>query len=198
MSEPKLAQLEVNDSLWQRVFTIAPLVLVGTREAEGRYDLAPKHLVVPMWGPFFGFVCTPRHGTYRNAVREGSFTVSWPRANQVVVTSLAASPRCEDGSKPSLQALQTFPASRVDGVLVREGYFFLECELERTVDGFGDNSLLVGRVVAASADPDVLRTLDRDDAELVHEQPLLAYLDPGRFATIDRSTAFPLPAGFER
>ncbi len=198
-AEPRLATLEPDDSMWHRVFTVAPLVLVGTREADGGHDLAPKHLVTPMWGPWFGFVCSPRHATYRNACRDGAFTVSFPRPSQVVLTSLAASPRCEeDGRKYALGALPTFPAREVDGVLVRDGYFFLECRLDRTVDGFDQNSLVIGRVVAAHADPDALRTLDREDAELVRDHPLLAYLAPSQFATIERSHSFPFPAGFRR
>lgn len=38
---------EPGPSLWSRVFSVAPLVVVGTREAEGSYDLAPKHLALP-------------------------------------------------------------------------------------------------------------------------------------------------------
>ena len=62
---------------------------------------------------------------------------------------LAAGGRLPDGAKPTLAALRTFPASAVDGVLVLGCPLYLECKLERTVDGFGDNSLVVGRVVAA-------------------------------------------------
>jgi hypothetical protein len=50
--------------VWMRVFTVNPLVVVGTREESGAYDLAPKHLAMPMgWENYFGFVCTPRHNT---------------------------------------------------------------------------------------------------------------------------------------
>ncbi|NIQ57054.1 MAG: flavin reductase, partial [Gammaproteobacteria bacterium] len=53
-----------------------PLVLVGTREGEGAYDLAPKHMATPLgWGDYFCFVCTPEHRTYQNATREEEFTV---------------------------------------------------------------------------------------------------------------------------
>jgi flavin reductase (DIM6/NTAB) family NADH-FMN oxidoreductase RutF len=173
VSEPTLTELDLDASLWERVFTVAPLVLVGSREPDGGVDLAPKHLVAPMWGPYFLFVCSERHATYRNAVREGAFTVSWP-------------------------ALPTFPARDVEGVLLRGGYLFLECRLERTVDGFGENSLVIGRVVAAYADPESLRAFERDDAELIRDQPLLAYLYPQHFATIREGQTFPFPRGFSR
>ena len=116
----------------------------------------------------------------------------------MVLTSLAASPRCDDGDKAVLRALPTLPARAVDGVLLRDGYFFLECELDRVVDGFDDNSLVVGRIVAAHAERESLRLSDREDAELIHERPLLAYLHPGHCTTVDRSRAFPFPRGFRR
>ena len=184
---------------WERVFSVNPLVLVGTRERGGGYDLAPKHAAFPLgWGNFFGFVCTPRHNTYHNARREGVFTVSYPRPTQVVLTSLAAAPREGDGSKPLLDVLRTFPASEVDGVLVEDAYLFLECTLDRVVDDFGENSLICGRVVEAHVHRDYLRVSERDDQDLIHESPLLAYLSPGRYARITESYSFPFPAGFMR
>jgi hypothetical protein len=91
--------------------------------------------------------------------------------------------------------LDTFPATEVEGVFVRNGYLFLECALERIIEGFGRNALIAGRIVAAYVDPAALRSSDRDDAEILLEVPLLAYLDPGRFAVIDKTHAFPFPAG---
>ena len=69
--------LPLDEPVWERFFTVFPLVLVGTREEDGGHDLAPKHLAMPLsWGNWFGFVCTPRHRTYENAVRMGAFTFS--------------------------------------------------------------------------------------------------------------------------
>ena len=198
MSGPTITQVDLDASLWERVFTVAPLVLVGSREPSGAFDLAPKHLVAPMWGPWFAFVCSERHATYQNALREGAFTVSWPQPSQVVLASLAASPRCESGDKEILRGLQTFPSRVVDGIFLRDAYFFLECRLDRTVDGFGDNSLVIGQVVAAYASPESLRAFEREDAELIRDHPLLAYLYPGHFAVIEHGQAFPFPRGFTR
>lgn len=185
--------------IWERVFTVNPLVLVGTRERNGGYDVAPKHMAFPMgWENYFGFVCTPRHRTYHNARREGVFTVTYPRPTQVVLASLAAAPREDGGRKPAVDALPTFPASEVDGVFVRDGYLFLECALDRVVDDFGENSLIVGRVLAAHVRPDYLRASEKDDQDLIHDSPLLAYLSPGRYSPVAESYSFPFPAGFMR
>jgi flavin reductase (DIM6/NTAB) family NADH-FMN oxidoreductase RutF len=197
--ESRPVALEVEGDFWERFFTVAPLVVVGTREADGTVDLAPKHMVTPLsWGPHFGFVCTPSHRTYVNAAREGVFTISFPRPDQVVLASLAAAPRGGGDDKPSLAALPTRPATKVDGELLENAYLWLECELDRVVDGFGDNSLVAGRVVAAAADAASLRDPDVDDQDLLRRAPLLAYLPPGRFATVAESRAFPFHAGFRR
>ena len=195
----KLVTLSGDLPIWERVFTVNPLVVVGTREREGGYDLAPKHRAFSLgWDNYFGFVCTPRHSTYHNARREGVFTVSYPKPTQVVLASLAASPREADGTKPSVHALTTFPAREIDGVFIKDAYLHLECALDRIVDDFGENSLICGRIMAAHVEEDYLRASDRDDNDLVHASPLLAYLSPGRYARIADSNSFPFPKDFTR
>jgi len=179
------------------VFVVAPLVLVGTVEDDGSIDVAPKNLAMPIgWQNRFCFVCSPRHATLRNAQARGAFTVSFPRPSQIVEASLAAGGRAEDSSKPSLAALETFPATTVEGPLVEGCYLYLECRLERVVEGFGDNVIVVGEVVAAAAAEDAVRLSDSDDADVISASPLLAYLSPGRFASIEGSLSFPYPIDF--
>ncbi len=195
----KLVGLAIDRPIWDRVFSVAPLVIVGSKEEDGRFNLAPKHLAMPLgWENYYSFVCSPRHTTYHNIRRHEAFTVSFPRPSDVLLASLAAAPRCEDDSKPSLLLLPTFPARRVDGVLVRGSYLYLECTLHSVLDGFGPNSLIIGNVVAAAAHEDALRDTERDEADQLFQFPLLAYLSPGRIAEIRQSTAFPFPRGFSR
>jgi len=202
MSDTKTAtliELDTGSSIWESFFTVFPLVVIGTREADGSDDLAPKHLAIPMsWENHFGFVCTPRHNTYQNILRDGQFTVTYMRPSQTVLASLAATPRCEDGSKPITQALPTFEAEEVNASFVQDGYLFLECMLHQFVDNLGENSLIIGRIVRARVAEDALRASDEDDEDLVYASPLLAYLYPGRFAEIASTTKLPFPAGFKR
>jgi flavin reductase (DIM6/NTAB) family NADH-FMN oxidoreductase RutF len=195
----RLIPLPISQPIWDRFFGVFPLVIVGSKEEEGRYNLAPKHMAMPLgWENHYCFVCSPRHNTYHNIRRYRTFTVSYPRPSEVLLASLAAAPRCEDRSKPSLLVLPTFPASQVDGVLVKGCCLFLECNLHSIIDGFGANSLIVGSVVAAQALEGALRDPERDEGDQIFEFPLLAYLSPGRLAEIRQSTSFPFPVGFSR
>ena len=199
MKTPDLIELDTGSSIWESFYTVFPLVVIGTREADGSDDLAPKHMAMPMsWKNHFGFVCTPRHNTYQNIQREGQFSVTYMRPSQTVLASLAASPRCEDGSKPVTASLPTFAADSINAVFVEQGYLFLECELQQMIDDLGENSLVLGRILKARVAEDALRSSDRDDEDLVYDSPLLAYLYPGRFAEISDSNQLPLPAGFKR
>lgn len=195
----KLVSLDPIEPVWSRFFMVSPLVVVGTREKDG-YDLAPKHMAMPVgWDNYFAFVCTPKHSTYRNIRREGFFTVSFPKPEQVVITSLTAEPRCgTNGSKPTLETLPTFPATKIDGVLLEDAYLFLECKMERIIDGFGTNSIIIGVIEVAHVDEAYLRQSEVDEAEMINRAPLLAYLGPGRYASIHDSNTFPFPSGFER
>lgn len=191
-----LVNLDLSQSVWQNFFSVAPLTMVGSKEQDGDYDLAPKSQAMFMGSSnYFGFICTPRHHTYHNVKREKVFTVSFPNPEQIIFTSLSGMERGADDSKPSLKALPTFSASTIDGVLLQDAYLFLECELDRIIDGFGDNSLITGKIVAAKVDEKALRKFDLDDQDVISHAPLLVYLPPGRYAIIDKSSTFPFHSG---
>ena len=199
MRQHELVDIDTAQPVWDRFFHVAPIVLVGTLDPDGSPDLAPKHMVMPMgWQNYFGFVCAPRHSTCGNIERSGVFTVSYPRPKQVLQTSLSASARLADGGKPVIDYLPTVAARAVDGVVIEDAYLYFECRHLKTVDGFGENCLITGTIVAAYGDPKFLRASEHDDQELIHASPLFAYLAPGRFATIDRSNAFPFPADMKK
>jgi len=194
----KRITLDTANPIWDRFFTVAPLVLIGTRDEDGALDLAPKHMAMPMgWQNYFGFICSPTHSTCANIDRTGEFTVSYPKPSQVLYSSLAASPRT-DGHKPVLDLYDTFPAQHIDGEFIDDAYLFFECRHFRTYHDFGENCLITGEIIAAYAEPDFVRSSERDSMELLAENPLLAYVSPGRFASIERTNAFPFPADMKK
>ncbi|MDX1673090.1 MAG: flavin reductase [Balneolaceae bacterium] len=200
MSNPnKMVPLELTDQIWNRLFTVHSLVVIGSREDNGDYNLAPKHMAMPLgFENYFGFMGTSRKSTYHNIKREGVFTVSYPRPSQLIVTSLAASPREDDHTKPIVKKLPTSLAREIDGEFLDHSYLQLECKLDQILGQFGEWELIVGEVVAAYAHPDAVRKKSVDDNDLIFDAPLLAYLHPDRYAIVNRSQAFPLPKNFKR
>ncbi len=195
----KLITLDLHQPWWERCFCVAPLIVVGTKESNGEYNFAPKHMAMPLgWSNYFGFVCTPQHHTYQNICRERAFTVSFPSTDEVILASLAAAPRDATATKPSLAALPTQPATIIDGVFLQGAYLNLECELQQIIDGFDENSLIAGKIIAVHVTESALRLEDLDDRDLLLQNPLLAYLSPGRYAKIAESYSFPFHQGFHR
>ena len=197
--EEKLITIDTKLPIWNQFYTVAPLVVIGTKEGDG-YDLAPKHMATPLGREnYFGFVCTPRHSTYHNVKNEKVFTVSFPRPDQVILTSLAASPRCgfENKMEGIIKNLPTFKSKNIDALFVKEAYLYLECELMKIIDGFGEFSLIAGKITGAYVNNDSLRISEGDDQQMIYQAPLLAYLPYGRFATIKDTFAFPYPQGMD-
>ena len=184
--------------VWDRIFTVNPLVLIGTRERAADTISLRSIWRFPWAGRTTSGSSAPRVTRPTTTPDARVFTVSYPKPTQIVLASLSATRREGDGSKPGLYALRTFPASEVDGVFIEDAYLFLECVLDRIVDDFGENSLIAGRVVAAHVSEDYLRTSDRDDNDLIHDSQLIAYLSPGRYACVRDSNSFPFPANFMR
>lgn len=187
-------------SIWERVFTVAPLVVIGSKGSGGQ-DLAPKHMATPLgFGNYFGFVCTPRHHTYSNVKETGVFTVSFPTPEQVVSISLSATPRQVSIPKweSVLAFLPTVKAFTLDLLMIEGAYLYLECELHRIVDGFDDYSLISGKVRHAYVHKDYLRSSDKEENSQIREHPLLAYVAQGRYASINETFNFPFPKDFKR
>jgi flavin reductase (DIM6/NTAB) family NADH-FMN oxidoreductase RutF len=197
---PEYIPLDMADPIWPHFFTVAPLVIVGTREGTG-YDMAPKHMAFPMgFENYFGFVCTPDHNTYHNVRKTGEFTVSYLVPDQLLLASISASPRPEELSKSDsiVSALPTEPAKQMDALLISDAYVHLECQLFKMVDDFGNNSLITGKIIAAHVREDYLRVSEQDEFDLVARNPLLAYVADGRFANITTTHNFPYPKNFKR
>lgn len=191
--------LRPEQPFFETMYSPFPLVIIGTREPDGSVDLAPKHMAFPLgWDDYFGFVCTPAHRTYRNAEREGAFTVSYPRPERILEATFAAAPRDETGDKPSLEGIETIAADAVDAPAVEDAYGVLECELDRVVDGFGRNGLVAGSVVGKHVHTDAYRSADVEPETVLADAPVLTYLYPDRYTNVAEAEAFPFPEGFQR
>jgi flavin reductase (DIM6/NTAB) family NADH-FMN oxidoreductase RutF len=192
--------LDTKKSLWEQFYTIAPLVVIGTKEGNG-FDLAPKHMVTPIgFSNFFAFVCTPRHRTYHNIKKEGKFSVSYVKPDQILLSSIAAMPRCsvEDYPRDVVQHIPTVSSEDGENIFVADSYLFLECELHKVIDGFDDYSIITGTVEKALVHKNYKIHSDQEQQGQIYENPLLVYVAQGRFAEVHETMAYPYPKDFER
>jgi len=197
----EMIELDVEQDVWSRTYTVYSLLIIGSKEEDGNYNFAPKHMAMPMgFSNHFGFIGTPRKNTYRNIQREKVFTVSYPKPSQLTVSSLAATQREDDDSKPILDQIPTTPAEKIEGYFVKDSYFQLECKLTECLGKFGEWELIVGEIVAARINKKMSRKIGDGvgEGQLIYDNPLLAYLHPNRFSVIKESNVFPFPKEFKR
>ena len=192
--------LNIRDTIWDHFYTVAPLVVIGSKENEG-YDLSPKHMVTPIgFSNYIGFVCTPRHRTYHNIKKEKTFTISFVKPSQVLLTSLAAIPRCEENNytKEIVKEIPTITTTKKDSIFIADSYLLLECTLYKIIDGFDDYSIITGQIDAAFVHKDHKIFSEVDQQKRIYDNPLLAYIAQGRFASIKETFSFPYPKDFQR
>lgn len=192
--------LDVQDSIWEHFYTVAPLVVIGTKEELG-FDLAPKHMITPLgFSDYFGFVCTPRHNTYHNAKKHGRFSVSFVKPDQILLSSLAAMPRCsvKDFSRDITDQIPTVICNQNESIFVKDSYVMLDCILHKVIDGFDDYSLITGKINQARVHKNYKIISDEGHQKQIYEHPLLAYIAQGRFASIKETLSYPYPKDFKR
>lgn len=192
--------LDLSTAIWDRVFMVAPLIVVGTREGI-EYDMAPKHMAFPAgFDNYFGFICTPEHGTYRNIKRTGEFTVSFPLPDDLVPVSLSATSREELISKyhDVVNSLPVVLAETMDLPVLRDAYLVFECSVYKIIDGFGENSIITGEITAAFVKKEYRKVSDNDAQQQLIEHNLLAFIAPDRFARIGETNKFPFPKDFRK
>lgn len=179
---------------------MAPLVVIGSKEEEG-FDLAPKHMATPLgFSDFFGFVCTPRHKTYHNIKKNLRFSVSFVKPDQVLLSSLAAIPRCavNSFSKDITNQIPTVISEKGTSIFLQDAYVMLDCVLHKIIDGFDDYSLITGRIEQAMVHKNYKIVSDEGHQKQIYDHPLLAYIAQGRFASIKETLSYPYPKDFKR
>ena len=192
--------LNVKESIWEHFYTVAPLVVIGTKENHG-FDLAPKHMATPLgFSDFFGFVCTPRHKTYHNIKEHSRFSVSFVKPDQVLLSSLAAMPRCavKDFPKEITDHIPTVSGEDGETIFLKDSYVMLDCSLHKIIDGFDDYSLITGKIERAMVHKNYKIVSDEGRQQQIYDHPLLAYIAQGRFASIKETLSYPYPKDFQR
>jgi len=180
-------------------FTVKPLILVTTLGSNGLPNVAPKTQAtdVGRCERYFAFVCTPQHHTYQNVKANKEFVVNYPGPELIGKVSATAQ-RAEDSDEIALAGLTSIPSLIVKPPRINECYLHLECKLLEIKD-LEDSSLILGKVVARSADKEVFfeRGKSRENIKLLLKHPLLAYVYPDHYTKISVVEEFVFPKNYK-
>jgi flavin reductase (DIM6/NTAB) family NADH-FMN oxidoreductase RutF len=146
---------------------------------------------------YFAFVCTPQHHTYQNVKANKEFVVNYP-GPELIENVSAAAQLAEDCDEIALAGLTSIPSLVVKPPRIKECHLHLECRLLETMD-LEDASLVLGRVVARSADKEVSfeHGKAKENIRLLSERPLLAYVYPDHYAKISVAEEFVFPKKYK-
>lgn len=182
------------DSFGRRFFRPTSLVLVTTLSPLGVGNVAPKTQVMPVGRKgYWAFACCDRHHTYQNVARQGEFVINIPGPELIEQVSQAAAefpPGTDEISGAGLTAI----ASRVVGVpSIAECRVHLEFKNYQILDGFGEESLVIGEVVAVTVDEEAVDA----GVEILEGHPLLVYVYPGHYTGIKKAEKFVFPRNYK-
>jgi flavin reductase (DIM6/NTAB) family NADH-FMN oxidoreductase RutF len=140
---------------WKRgmFMIVRPIVIVSTISREGIANAALKTNFMNVSAlEKVAFGCFPEHDTHRNIIETGEFVVNVPSEEiieQVMVTAVDFPHNVNEIEKAGLTAI---PSEKVKPPRIEECKLHLECKLKWRKD-----NIIVGEVVAASADDDLIQ-----------------------------------------
>ncbi len=163
---------------WHPSPLLGQIVLVTTLNDDGTANVAPKSWVtmVAMDPPILAVGCNLQHWTARNILARREFVINVPGAELAqVIWDCSALPH----PRPvEAIGLTPCPGLAVRPPRIQECKAHLECVLDQHV-AYGDEVLLLGRIVAASIDEAATEATDP-----YRYLRLLAFLEDGTYGVI--------------
>ena len=129
------------------------LVLVCTKGADGRYDLAPVAWCCPLdYAPVSRFLCVldTGHQTFRDIEASREFAIALPSANQKDLAMNCGSVSGSDVDKYGKFGIEAFQGKRVDVRIPAGVAGWMECSLSGLVVE-GTSAIVMGDALHAEA-----------------------------------------------
>ena len=174
----------------RRLLSGGPVTLVTSRW-HGKDNVMPAAFVTPLSiePPLVGVAIGPSRHSYDMVRYSEQFALNIPSRRLLHHVQYLGSVSGRDVDKFELTKLPTFKALRVEAPLIEGCVAYIECGL---VDALrtGDHVLLVGQVLAASADAEAFDEtwlLDDDDEKPLH------YLGVNRYALLGQRMEARIP-----
>ena len=176
--------MKVNFSTDKRTWHPSPLlsqvVLVTTLNEDGTSNVAPNSWISMMAfdPPILAVGCNLKHWTAQNALASRVFVINVPGAELAEVAW--KSHELPHPRPVETAGLTPIPALKVGPPRIEECKAHLECVLDRHLT-YGEEVVLLSRIVAVSADEEVHKA--KDPYEYLR---LFVYLDGSAYGVIER------------
>jgi len=141
----------------RRLLTGGPVLLLSC-SYRGRHNVMPVAYAMPLSlvPPLIGIAVHPSRHSYDIIRKTEEFALNVPTRELLHHVQYLGSLTGAEVDKFELTKLPSFRARRLDTVLLEGCVGWVECSLDDAIE-MGDHFLLVGRVVAVSADDDAFK-----------------------------------------
>ena len=166
----------------RRLLSGSPVLLV-TSSYRGRHNALPVAyaMVLSIVPPLIGIAIHPSRYSYDVIRKTEEFAINIPTRELLHHVQYLGSLSGVDFDKLELTKLPSFRARKLDTILLEGCVGWIECSVQDAIE-MGDHFLIVGRVVAVSADDDAFDgSWKLDDGNL---KPL-HYLGANHYAVLD-------------
>jgi len=166
----------------RRLMSGAPVMLV-TSSYRGRHNALPiaYAMVLSVVPPMIGIAIHPQRHSYDVIRKTEEFAINIPTRELLHHVQYLGTLSGADFDKLELTKLPSFRARKLDTILLEGCVGWIECSVQDAIE-MGDHFLIVGRVVAVSADDDAFDgswKLDEGDLKPLH------YLGANHYAVLD-------------
>lgn len=157
-----------SEYLWDLYALPQPVVLVTTADLDGNVNCAPKNWVSCAGSHGFLFVCSTEHDTYMNVQTTKEFVVNVPGADLMDrLHALSRKGTASWENELTRAGLTALPGAKVRPPRIAECRVHLECKAtllhpldtvaDLKTDKAGTDVLVLGRIVALSADAEIVQ-----------------------------------------
>lgn len=174
-------EIDPDKRKWDPCPILGQLILVTTMNRDGTSNVAPKNWISYMaFDPsLIALGCNIKHWTAKNILQSAEFVINIPGADLVDKVWEAG---YLDHPRP-VESLGLTPIAslKVRPPRIEECKAHLECVLDKHL-AYGDEVIMLGRIVAASIDQEALEA--RDPYEYLK---MIVFLDDGVYGTVRRA-----------
>lgn len=159
-------------------------ILVTCNDTAGKTNIITLawHTPISRKPPLYGISLSPKRYSYGLIEKNKEFVINFIPYSLVEAADFCGTHTGKTTDKVCKTGLTLIPSKNLSTPLIKEGYAHLECTLQKIIS-LGDHSLLIGEVVAVSADTDAFENeLLRTDQ--IHP---CYYIGENAYTTLDRA-----------